>query len=428
MKFTLIILALITSFSIIVAQENSDNKTKKIFGEAVFYHDFVNGFSDKPGLTKVDVFIQVPYKSVQFVKSSVGFTAKYSVTASVFDSSKSRLIVEKTWNETINVMDFSLVTTRDNFNLSKRSFDLQPGNYIIRTALEDLDSRKLTSSENKLVVRDLNGGLVLSDILLISKPGANQPENKIIPNIGRNVSNSKDQIRMYYEINNRDSVDISKSIEYVVLNTDNQVIHKESEKRNLKPGISKVLYIVSEFPFDMGAYLLSVSVKDESGKVLTSVTKSFYSQIKGLPTIITDIDKAIAQTVYIASSAEMNYMQEDEKTSEKTKRFLEFWKKKDPSPNNEENEVFDEYFRRVAFANENFSNYFEGWRTDRGMVFIILGAPNNVDRHPFEYDSKPYEVWEYYDLNRSFIFLDQTGFGDYRLITPLSGDLYRYRY
>jgi len=69
-----------------------------------------------------------------------------------------------------------------------------------------------------------------------------------------------------------------------------------------------------------------------------------------------------------------------------------------------------------------------GWRSDRGMVYTILGTPNNIDRHPFEYDSKPYEVWEYYDLNRSFVFLDQTGFGDYRLITPLTGDMYRYRY
>ena len=100
---------------------------------------------------------------------------------------------------------------------------------------------------------------------------------------------------------------------------------------------------------------------------------------------------------------------------------------KDPSPNNDENEIFDEYFRRIAFANENFSNYIEGWRSDRGMVYTILGAPNNIDRHPFEYDSKPYEVWEYYDLNRSFVFLDQTGFGDYRLVTPLTGDLYRYQ-
>jgi hypothetical protein len=81
----------------------------------------------------------------------------------------------------------------------------------------------------------------------------------------------------------------------------------------------------------------------------------------------------------------------------------------------------------VKFTNDNFSSYREGWKSDRGMVFIILGPPNNIDRHPFEYYSKPYEVWEYYTINRRFVFVDETGFGDYRLTTPLTGDLFRYR-
>ena len=116
---------------------------------------------------------------------------------------------------------------------------------------------------------------------------------------------------------------------------------------------------------------------------------------------------------------------------EKAKRFVAFWKNLDPNPADEYNPVFNEYFSRVAYANDNFSTYsLEGWRSDRGMVLIILGAPDNIDRHPFEYYSKPYEVWQYYNLNRQFMFIDYTGFGDYRLSpdTPLYGDLYRFRY
>jgi GWxTD domain-containing protein len=123
----------------------------------------------------------------------------------------------------------------------------------------------------------------------------------------------------------------------------------------------------------------------------------------------------------------MSFIEEASDQEEMIKRYLEFWKKKDPSPNTEENEIFNEYYRRIVFANEKYSHYTEGWKTDRGMVFILLGPPSNVDRHPFDYDSKPYEVWEYYDLNKNFVFIDETGFGDYRLITPLHGELYKYR-
>ena len=79
-----------------------------------------------------------------------------------------------------------------------------------------------------------------------------------------------------------------------------------------------------------------------------------------------------------------------------------------------------EYYRRIQFANATFSGFMNGWRSDRGMVYIILGPPNDIDRHPFEADSKPYEIWAYYTINREFIFVDQTGFGDYRLVNPIS--------
>jgi GWxTD domain-containing protein len=412
----------------VFAQENTNNEVKKKLSDAVYFQDLVNVLSDKPGLSSVDVYIQVPYKNVQFLKSSEGFTAKYSITASVFDSTKKKMIVEKTWNETINVIDFGMTTTKENYKLSKRTFDLIPGTYSIRTMLSDKDSRQEAVGENIFTVKRYDSNISLSDILMISKSDNTSGKNEIIPNISRNIPNPKNRVQFYFEVYVKDSVDTKKMFEYTVLNSDKNVIHKEIEDRDLKPGTNKIFYTLSEFPFDLGVYSLTISLLDDNSKVAQTVSKSFYSHWKGLPSIITDIDKAISQTVYIATPEELDYMKDAETTSEKTKRFLEYWKKKDPSPNNDENEIFDEYFRRIAYANENFSNYTEGWRSDRGMVFTILGAPNNIERHPFEYDSKPYEIWEYYDINRSFVFLDQTGFGDYRLITPLTGDLYRYRY
>jgi GWxTD domain-containing protein len=410
------------------AQDNIGEPNQKKIGDAVYYQEFLNAASDKDGLSRLDVFIQVPYKNVQFLKSNKGFTAKYSVTASVFDSSKNQLIVEKTWNETIDVIDFTLTTSKDNYKLSRKTFDLMPGTYTIRTMLQDKDSKQEAVGESIVKVRSYDNIISLSDILLITKYDSTKSRNEIIPNISRNVPTSKDRITFYFEAYFKDSVETERTFEISVFNSDNENIHKEVYNRNLKPGINKILYSLAQFPFELGVYSLRVSVLDENSKVIETVAKGFYSHWKGLPAVITDIEKAISQTVYIATPDELEYMEDGETVKEKTKRFLEYWKKKDPSPNNDENEIFDEYFRRIAFSNENFSNYIEGWRSDRGMVYTILGAPNNVDRHPFEYDSKPYEVWEYYDLNKSFVFLDQTGFGDYRLITPLTGDLYRYRY
>lgn len=47
------------------------------------------------------------------------------------------------------------------------------------------------------------------------------------------------------------------------------------------------------------------------------------------------------------------------------------------------------YFRRVELANRYFTSYKEGWKTDRGMVYIIFGAPEQVNR----FEGR--EVWSY---------------------------------
>lgn len=52
------------------------------------------------------------------------------------------------------------------------------------------------------------------------------------------------------------------------------------------------------------------------------------------------------------------------------------------------------YFRRVELANQFFTSYKEGWKTDRGMIYIIFGVPDEV------YKFSDREVWNY--KNSSF--------------------------
>jgi len=105
---------------------------------------------------------------------------------------------------------------------------------------------------------------------------------------------------------------------------------------------------------------------------------------------------------------------------------LAFWDKKKPNPRTDDNPILIEYYRRIDYATKNFKGLGEGWRSDMGMVYIIFGTPSNIDKHPFDQDTKPYEIWEYFDINKEFVFIDNTGFGDYRLITPI-WETFRYQ-
>ncbi len=61
------------------------------------------------------------------------------------------------------------------------------------------------------------------------------------------------------------------------------------------------------------------------------------------------------------------------------------------------------------------------------MIYVIFGDPITIDRQTGYGDGKTYERWIYQN-NREFIFVDNTGFGDFRLIRPLTvTEKYRYR-
>jgi GWxTD domain-containing protein len=63
------------------------------------------------------------------------------------------------------------------------------------------------------------------------------------------------------------------------------------------------------------------------------------------------------------------------RTDEERENFIaEFWRKRDPDPDTEENEYKDEYYQRIAYANEHFTSGKPGWLTDRGRIYIKWGS------------------------------------------------------
>ena len=422
MKSIKIIIMLFLSAGIIYSQTNNSKLYSS--GRAKYFQDYLN-FMDDDGQSRVDLFIQVPFKEIQFIKSSKGFQGGYSVTVSIYQDDKETLVFEKVWTEKITSPSYKKSISRESFNLSFRSINLVPGEYFIKTILADKESHQEYLSERMFKVKDYKVKPAISDILFSTNKKNSNDNSKIIPNISRNISNSKVGLNFFFEVYT-DSSTVS-NIEFNIADKNGKIIYSKFRKQTFNETKTQIYYSINDTTLNFGTYILTVILKDNDGNQISISKKPFFSRWVGLPASVQDIDEAIAQLLYIASPSDIEYMEEGKTEKEKIMRFLQYWKSKDPSPGNEENQVFEEYFNRVSFANENFSSYTKGWRSDRGMVFIILGAPNNIDRHPFEYDSKPYEVWQYYDLNKSFVFIDHSGFGDYRLSTPMYGDFYRYR-
>lgn len=102
--------------------------------------------------------------------------------------------------------------------------------------------------------------------------------------------------------------------------------------------------------------------------------------------------------------------------SERDAFIADFWKKRDPDPETEENAFRDEYFRRIDQANRLFSDGGEpGWLQDRGRVYILLGPPSDRAAYPrgVTFYGLPTEYWTYGFF--PIVFIDRDWTGNYRL-------------
>ncbi len=122
------------------------------------------------------------------------------------------------------------------------------------------------------------------------------------------------------------------------------------------------------------------------------------------------------------------------KTDEEREQFIEqFWLRRDPDPDTDVNEYREEYYQRIAYANEHFTSGIPGWKTDRGRIYIMFGPPDQKESHPAggSYDrpfwegggttsTYPFEIWWYRYIEGvgsdvEIEFVDPTGSGEYRI-------------
>ncbi|MCP5108534.1 MAG: GWxTD domain-containing protein, partial [bacterium] len=123
----------------------------------------------------------------------------------------------------------------------------------------------------------------------------------------------------------------------------------------------------------------------------------------------------LSKVRYVISKDERKFFRNlpDEKRGEFIRQF---WEVRDPDPNTTVNEFKQEYFSRIDEANRLFRGGRDGWLTDRGMTFVLLGPPLHVSEYPLGSaggSGRPYLIWHYAEM--AVLFVDIHGDGDYRV-------------
>ena len=360
------------------------------------------------------------------------------------------LVVNKDW-KLVQPLDGTNTSEKSKALLGALGFILKGGDYIVSISVQDEinENLKKAYTENVNVSPFNSDFFVVSDIELASRIINDNTNTKsifykntleVFPNPSILYSYLNPVLFYYTELyginlgNNSNPLELNR----IVLNSNNRVIDqkKKSISRTQESMVEVGFFNLIKEPTD--TYTLVISLSDSLTKKTVVSSKKFFfvnpdvvaaNNIDNLQSeymssefavyLDEECDDLFAKSKIIASSKEIDEYEMLDSLNHKRDYLYKFWQRRDPNPNTQANEFKKEFFERINIANSKYRTMSNpGYKTDRGRVFLKLGEPDEVDRHPNETDTKPYEVWYYNQVEGgvTFIFADLTGFNYYELL------------
>jgi len=372
-------------------------------------------FNPETNQNKLLIIAQFLNDDLTFVKSDTsGYNAEIELLLAIYDENEN-VVISRVINKKINVRDFDSTNLRNNEFYIRTIANINSGEYTLLAKSSDLNSNESIHRKVRLSLQDFKEEeLSISGIMFLQSVELDSA-NRIVdfePTVGNNFTVRSGYFYIYWDLYSQ-KAPADLSITYRMESGDGVIDLDTTYIQRIDSKITSHIYKIDKRQFKKNRYLLKILASSDDYTVEKEKIFSFYWT--DIPGTLDDIDKALAQMDYILESDTLEYLEESS-LKEKQKFFKEYWKKHDPDPSNATNELKDEYFKRVNYANRNYTSFgVDGWRTDRGRILIKFGFPDDIERHPFEMSAKPYIVWRYYALRKIFLFEDRTGFGDYRL-------------
>ena len=402
-------------FSTLIAESDIPRwKTESQLGRPLFMVSTHQRISDKLDKAGIDVSVEVMNDMLMFVRQESIFVASMEITLTITDNSHNA-IVREVKHITKKVNDYNLTNSRRDFVVTVFSHELPFGKYNAKVQLEDNESRKRETVEEKVIAEKPKNEFVnISDLILCRSIGLDSTGHlPLYPTVSGIISDPSESLYCFFDLF-RQNIAEACVIKLRVLDKSGALRHIDSLSiiggGKLAPHFMKVP--TTELTFNRYKAFLEVHC---GGSILTRNVE-FSINYHGLPWVIGDLDQAIEQMRYVAANDEIKRLK-NEFPSRKEEEFVKFWDEKFPSENEFINGKMIEYYNRVQYTNMRFGNNRAGWESDRGRIYIIYGRPSEVEKTESDLNSVEYEIWYYNHLNKRFIFKDEFGFGEYRLVT-----------
>jgi GWxTD domain-containing protein len=402
---------------------------------ARFRYDDNNGY--------VELYISIPRRVVTVQQSDDGYAGYILLSVQVTDTEYNEIL-----ERTVTVIPVDIVTREEHSEagnvVSQMGFRLPFGTYAISvSAVDSIVTNRSDTSSHILTVEPYGTAESVSDLELCSNIIMSQKSDEpfyknsleVYPNPSLLFGSVSHPVLFTYSELYNIIPGESYYIETSLIDITGDTVTEIKKKKQYEYSNAVEVNTLNVTPYPSGKYRYRLSLYSREDLLLGSREKTFYlynphiavAAEEQRPVITDEIEQLTAEELirefrlsrYIASREDIREF--DQLTDDEARRsFLRiFWTELEQGLVDREPVRRREYLQRTEFANENYGVMGrEGWQTDRGRVYILYGEPDEIERFPSSGQTKPYEIWRFYQIENGveFVFIDRSGFGEYTLV------------
>jgi len=373
----------------------------------------ISAFAGKnPDTTLLLVSISLPNRALTFSREGDRYRAPYEVNLSLNRGTVEAGSVNAM--EIVRVGSFREINRSDESVIFQHYFHVPPGTYTLSATVRDVGGSRTATQQASVSVPMLGTGGLSTPLLVYEAKGRSLLDS--VPNILASPRSSAvfgrdSTVAIYVEGYGSGA---RLPVDFIVRNDQGVQLWRDSVQLARTGGLFSGVVQVPISTVGVGTAQVSFMRRDVPDSVKAPLFVSFGEDIP-----LMSFEDMLGYLRFFASSARLNALR-SAPSERRATLWAEFLRATDPIPETATNEDMQAYFGRIQIANQQFrTDHNPGWLSDRGMVFVSLGEPDQiVERNVSQAGISPtaqmgsttrLQIWQYRQFNSQLVFFDETG-------------------
>ena len=367
--------------------------------------------SKTPDSTLFVLTVSVPTRALTFVRENDRYRASYSASLSLTRSSEAARRFESP--EIVRVAAFKETSRSDESILYQQIVTARPGTYDLSFALRDDAGGKGSSIDATVNVPRIGSGSLSSPIPVYEAVPRTTLDSlpRLVPAPRATLTLGQDStLSIYLEgYDGGATLPVRTSVFGENASTP---VWSDTTSLKKRGTVLSGLITIPVARLGVGALTLTVTRADGSDTTKAPVFVTFGEDLP-----VASFTEMVNYLRYFGSSSRLQVLR-DAPPNARAVAWAAFLRETDPDPATPVNEALRDYFGRIAQANVRFREEGGvGWLTDRGRVFVALGSPDQFyEPNTTDLNQRGRaQIWDYRRHRLQLVFIDQTGFGRWRM-------------